>query len=174
MNKIIKVSIFFGILLSISLYAQESTLPKVQIKDIYGKSIDASTLTNNGKPFVIDFWATWCNPCIRELTNINKVYEKWQTETGVKVFAISIDDSRTSKKVPQFVKGRGWKFDIYLDENSDLKRAMNAGYPPQTFLFDGSGKLVWQHSGYAEGNEEELYNKIKELGTEPNQENKKN
>ena len=107
-------------------------------------------------------------------TNINKVYEKWQTETGVKVFAISIDDSRTSKKVPQFVKGRGWKFDIYLDENSDLKRAMNAGYPPQTFLFDGSGKLVWQHSGYAEGNEEELYNKIKELGTEPNQENKKN
>jgi hypothetical protein len=51
---------------------------------------------------------------------------------------------------------------------------MNAGYPPQTFLFDGSGKLVWQHSGYAEGNEEELYNKIKELGTEPNQENKKN
>jgi len=174
MNKIIKVSIFFGILFSISLYAQESTLPKVQIKDIYGKSIDASTLTNNGKPFVIDFWATWCNPCIRELTNINKVYEKWQTETGVKVFAISIDDSRTSKKVPQFVKGRGWKFDIYLDENSDLKRAMNAGYPPQTFLFDGSGKLVWQHSGYAEGNEEELYNKIKELGTEPNQENKKN
>lgn len=170
MNKIIKIIVFLGFLFSFTLFADDSSIPKVQIKDLYGKSIDASTLNNEGKPFVIDFWATWCNPCIRELTNINKVYDKWQQETGVKIYAVSIDDSRTAKKVSQFVKGRGWKFDVFLDENSDLKRAMNAGPPPQTYLFDGNGKLVWQHSGYAEGNEEKLYNKIKELLAEPKQE----
>jgi len=170
MNKLIKIIVFLGILFSINLSAQENAIPKVQIKDMYGKSIDASTLNNEGKPFVIDFWATWCTPCIRELTNIHKVYEKWQQETGVKFFAISIDDSRTAKKVPQFVKGRGWKFDVYIDENSDLKRAMNAAHPPQTYLYDGNGKLVWQHSGYAEGNEDELYSKIKELIESSNQE----
>jgi thiol-disulfide isomerase/thioredoxin len=174
MNKFIKIIVFVGILFSFKVFAEESSIPKVQVKDIYGKSIDASTLSNDGKPFVIDFWATWCNPCIRELTNISKVYEKWQEETVVKVYAISIDYSRTAKKVSQFVKGRGWKFDVFLDENSDLKRAMNAGHPPQTYLFDGNGKLVWQHSGYAEGNEDELFSKIKELISEPKQEIKNN
>jgi thioredoxin-related protein len=61
------------------------------------------------------------------------------------------------------VKGRGWDFEVYLDENSDLRRAMNVANPPHTFLYDGEGNLVYEHNGYAPGDEDELYEKIKEL-----------
>jgi len=171
MNKLIKIIVFLGILFSINLSAQENAIPKVQIKDMYGKSIDASTLNNEGKPFVIDFWATWCTPCIRELTNIHKVYEKWQQETGVKFLLYQLMIHALPRKVPQICQRQRMEIRrIILMKISDLKRAMNAGQPPQTYLFDGNGKLVWQHSGYAEGNEDELYSKIKELIESPNQE----
>lgn len=153
-------------------YSQNArTLPKVTVKDLQGKKIDASEFNNDGKPFLIDFWATWCVPCIRELTNIDKVYPKWQEETGVKMIAISLDDARTSKKVAPFVKGRNWKYEFYIDENSDLKRAMNVNNPPHTFLVNGKGEIIWEHSGYAEGGEDEIIKQVKEL-LEKEKENK--
>ena len=91
---------------------------------------------------------------------LNDVYADWQDETGVKIYAVSIDDSRSTAKVKPVVEGKGWDFDILLDVNSDLKRAMNVSNPPHTFLFDGNGKLVYQHTGYIEGGEEELYEEI--------------
>ena len=59
-------------------------LPKVVLKSIDGKTVSTDTLRNDGKPFIIDFFATWCKPCNRELTAISEVYEDWQKETGVK------------------------------------------------------------------------------------------
>ena len=66
-------------------------IPAVTLKSIDGQSVRTDTLSNNGKPFIIDFFATWCKPCNRELDAIAEVYEEWQEETGVKIFAISID-----------------------------------------------------------------------------------
>lgn len=147
-----------------NLFSQDvKTLPKVTVKDLQGNSVEATSFNNDGKPFLIDFWATWCVPCIRELNNISKVYDKWQEETGVKLIAVSIDDSRTSKKVAPFVKGRGWKFEFFIDENSELKRAMNVSNPPHTFLVNGKGEIIWEHTGYADGAEDEVIAKVKEL-----------
>lgn len=119
--------------------------------------IDADTLSNDGKPMVINFWATWCKPCVRELNAINDQYIDWVDETGVKIVAISIDDSRNSARVKPFVKSQGWEYEIYLDENQELKRALNVNNPPHTFLLDGEGNIVWQHSGYTPGDEDHLY-----------------
>ncbi len=165
MKKTINLITFLLIItLVIPAFSQDvKTLPKVTVKDLKGVPVEVSTFSNDGKPFIIDFWATWCVPCIRELANINKVYEKWQTETGVKLIAISIDDSRTSKKIPQFVKGRNWKYEFYNDENSDLKRAMGVNSPPHTFIVNVKGEIVWEHSGYADGSEEHVIEKVKEL-----------
>ncbi|MDR2511821.1 MAG: TlpA family protein disulfide reductase [Bacteroidales bacterium] len=147
-------------LLVIVAYSQE--LPSVQIKTIDGKTVNSNVLKeNDGKPIVLCFWATWCGPCIKEMTVLNENYEEWAEETGVKIIAISIDDSRTSNRVKPFVDARNWDFDVYLDVNSDLKRAMNVNNPPHTILLDGNGKIVWQHISYSDGDEEELYQKIK-------------
>ena len=85
-----------AICISISANAQ---LPSVQLKDISGKPVDSATLSNDGKPFIISFWATWCKPCIRELSAIHDVYPDWVDETGVKVYAISIDEAQNCTKL---------------------------------------------------------------------------
>lgn len=152
------------LLIGISLQAQDNKkLPSVNVKDLDGKVFNTSNIHNDGKPIVISFWATWCKPCIQELANMHDLYQKWQKETGVKVIAVSIDDSRSSKKVKPFVSGRSWTYEFLLDENSEFKRAMNVNNPPHTFLIDGNGNIVYEHNGYAPGDEKKLYQEIKKL-----------
>ena len=152
----------FAILFTGSLFAQNK-IPATEIKTLDGKIINTSTFKNDGKPIIISFWATWCKPCIKELKNIAEVYEDWQDETGVKLIAISVDDSRSMNRVAPFVNGRGWEYEVYLDPNNDFKRAMNVNNVPHVFLIDGNGKIVWQHTSYAEGDEEELYELVQKL-----------
>ncbi len=159
-KNLISVILFF---VAINLLAAEKKLPSVNVKDMDGKSFNTSTISNDGKPVIVNFWATWCKPCIQELANINELYDKWQKETGVKIIAVSLDDSRSSKKVKPFVKGRDWKYEVILDENSDFKRAMNVNAPPHTFLIDGKGNVVYEHNGYAPGDEHKLYKEIQKL-----------
>ncbi len=138
-------------------------LPSVNIKTIDGKAFNSKEFDNNGKPIIISFWATWCKPCIQELINISEVYEEWQKETGVKLIAISIDDARNTAKVPSFVKGKDWKYEVYLDVNSDFKRELGVNNVPHTFLLDGNKNVVWDHNSYTNGDEEKLYELVKKL-----------
>jgi cytochrome c biogenesis protein CcmG/thiol:disulfide interchange protein DsbE len=138
-------------------------IPSATLRKLDGGKINSSTFSNNGKPMIISFWATWCKPCISELNAIHENYPDWIKETGVKLIAISIDDGRSSANVSPFVKTKGWTYDIYLDENSDFKRVMNVNNPPQTFLIDGKGNIVWSHTGFAEGDEEKLYENLKKV-----------
>jgi len=146
--------------ISIATFAQ---IPATDIKDIDGKSFSTADISNDGKPIVISFWATWCKPCVKELSAIAEVYEDWQEETGVKVIAVSIDNARSMKRVAPFVSGKDWIFEVLLDPNSDFKRAMNVVNVPHTFLIDGEGNIVYQHTTYSDGDEEELYELIKKL-----------
>lgn len=147
------------------LSAQEKgrSIPAVNVKTLDGKTFNTSEINNNGKPIIISFWATWCKPCVTELSNIALVYEEWQEETGVQLIAISIDDARNLAKVAPFVNGKGWDYDVYLDPNGDLKRAMNVNLVPHTFLVNGDLQVVNQHNSYAEGDEFKLYEMIKKI-----------
>jgi len=144
-------------------FSQERSLPNIEVKTLKGGSFNIQELENDGKPMVISFWATWCKPCKKELNAIAEVYENWQDETGVKLIAISIDDTRSMSKVAPYVNSSDWDYDVYLDSNSDLKRAMGVSTVPHTFLINGEGKIVWNHKGYIDGDEEELYEQIEHL-----------
>jgi cytochrome c biogenesis protein CcmG, thiol:disulfide interchange protein DsbE len=157
-------------LLSLTFYGfgQETSkairkLPAISIQDINGHKINTAELSNNGKPIIISFWATWCKPCISELTTINEVYSDWQKETGVKLVAVSIDDARSSTKVLPLVNAKAWDYEVLLDQNGDFKRAMNVNVVPHTFLINGNGEIVWQHTSFIEGNELELIELVRKL-----------
>ncbi len=141
----------------------QNKIPSVEVKNIGGENINTSTISNDGKPIIISFWATWCKPCVQELTAISEQYEEWQKETGVKVIAVSTDDSRNMARVQPFVNSRSWEYEIYLDPNGDFKRALNVNNIPHTFLVNGKGEIVWQHNSYTPGDEEELFELVKKL-----------
>jgi cytochrome c biogenesis protein CcmG/thiol:disulfide interchange protein DsbE len=162
--KTVNLFIFFILLSSLS-FAQEK-LPNVVLKDMDGNSVNLSELSNNGKPIIINFWATWCAPCKRELNTISEMYEDWQEETGVKLYAVSIDDQRTVDRVKTYANANNWEYIVLLDTNSDLKRAMGVNNVPFTFLVDGKGNIVYKHNNYNPGDEEDLYKKIVKLASE--------
>ncbi len=149
-----------------SVIAQNSegrTIPSADVKTVEGKTVNTSKFANDGKPMIISFWATWCKPCKKELDAISENFEQWQKETGVKLIAISIDDSRSSGKVGTDAKSHGWDYEVYIDENQDFKRAMNVNNVPHAFIINGKGEIVWQHNSYAEGDEDLMYEALKKV-----------
>lgn len=164
MKNILTILIVF---LSLGAFAQTdtatATLPEISLKNVDGEDIQLADYGKNEKITVISFWATWCKPCIKELKNINGLLEEWVEEYDMELVAISVDDSRNAVKVKPMVNAFNWDFDILLDPNGDVQRAMNVANPPVTFLIDQNGTIVYTHTGYVEGDEYELEDHIKEL-----------
>lgn len=158
MKNLIFLTLFLA---SITMFAQ-SEFPSINITTLEGQTINTNQLSTDNKVTIISLWATWCVPCLKELDAISEVYPDWQEETGVKLIAISVDDSRTINRVRPMVNGKNWDYQIYLDTNNDLQRALGASTVPLTLLVQNN-KIVHRHSGYTPGAEFDLYDKILEL-----------
>ena len=160
MKQSVLIFIVMFTLSNVPMFAQ---LPAVTLKTMDGTEVRTDTLANDGKPFIIDFFATWCKPCNRELDAISEVYEEWQEETGVKIIAVSIDQAQNINKVKPLVSNHGWEYEVLLDPNGDFKRALGCQMIPYTIIVDGKGDIVYKHNGYTDGAETELIVKVREL-----------
>lgn len=160
--------IMLALLIGFSVYAQDEKkqgqkLPSIDLRTAGGEAFNTSDISNDGKPIILSFWALWCKPCIKELNTIADEYYDWQEETGVKLIAVSIDDARSSSKVKPFADGNDWDYEILLDVNGDFKRAMNVNMIPHTFILDGNGNVVWQHTSFSEGGELQLIDNVRKV-----------
>ena len=151
-----KKRIGISLIAALSVLSCFAALPEVTLRSMDGKEVNVSTLGVSGKPVIISFFATWCKPCMRELKAINELYADWQDETGVEMYLVSIDQGQDVQKVAPLVNGYGWEYKVLLDPNGSLKRAMNVQNVPHLFVVDGKGKIVYQHTGYTPGDEEEI------------------
>lgn len=158
-----QIFVTFAICLLAGIGVAQAQLPAVTLKSIDGSAVQSETLSNDGKPFIIDFFATWCKPCNRELSAIAEVYEDWQEETGVKVFAVSIDQAQNINKVKPLVDQNEWEYEVLLDPNSELLKALGGQMIPFVVVVDGNGNIVSKHSGYTDGDEEELIQEVRNL-----------
>lgn len=155
------ICVFVLCLFSTISFSQD-VLPSMKLDGLDGTKTDLNSISANDQLVIISLWATWCVPCKNELDAINEVYQEWIEKTNVKLYAISIDDARTVNRVKPLVNGKGWEFKVLLDTNSDLKRKLNAPSIPLTLLVKNN-KIIYRHSGYTPGSEDELYEKIKEF-----------
>ena len=157
--KLFIISLFF---IGLNLNAQ-TNLPDVSISNLEGKKILLKTdFSEKDKLYVYSFWATWCTPCINELDEINDLQKTWKKEVNFDVIAVSIDDSRTQKRVKPLTNGKEWEFIILLDSNQDLKRALTIVNVPYTIVVKNN-MIVHVQNGYVPGNELELFEKLKSL-----------
>jgi len=164
-----RLSVSLALIIFLTSYAQSpQTLPDLVLKDVNGKNKNISDYSKSGKVTVISFWATWCTPCKKELTNINdNLLETWREKYNVTLVAVSIDNAKNVLKVKPYVDGQAWDFDVLLDVNEDLKRALNVNNVPYTILLDKKGNIVWKHEGYVEGNEYILDEQVRKYAEMP-------
>lgn len=141
----------------------QKRLPSVSIENLQRQTILTPEIANADGPTIISFWATWCKPCLRELAAINADLSTWEQETNVKFIAISTDDARTKARVPGFVKSKQWNFDVFIDPNGDLQRAMNVLSIPYTIVLNKDGEIIYQHTSYAVGDEATYFEILKGL-----------
>lgn len=142
--------------LCFSIQNGNASLPEVTLRDVNGKEVAVASLAHQGKPVILSFFATWCKPCMRELEAIDELYPEWKEETGVEIYIVSIDQAQDTHKVKPLIDGQGWEFNVLLDPNGSLKRAMNVQNIPHLFVLDSKGKTVYTHAGYTDGDETEI------------------
>lgn len=156
-------NLLFAIMLFACALTASAQMPVVTLNDIEGNKVRTDTLAAPGRPVIVSFFATWCKPCMRELSAIAEVYDDWQADTGVELIAISIDEAQTSQRVKPLVDANGWPYRVLLDPNGELKRALGIQLIPFVMILDENGQIVYKHNGYNDGAENELLEKLIEL-----------
>lgn len=117
-------------------------LPSTEIKDATGKTVKLSDL--KGKPLLVNLWATWCVPCVKELPTLDKLAGQGG---NLQVVAIS-EDMEGARVVTPFLAKRGLKtLKPYLDTTNALLLGLKEPGLPVTILYDASGKEVWRMRG---------------------------
>ena len=160
MVKYVKTSLsILFILLTVSSLSQ-NIVPNTKLKNLESEFIYTNDVLIENNFYIISFWATWCIPCINELDAIVDIYEELEKD-NVEVIAISTDDARTKKRVRPMINGKDWNFKILLDENHDLKRALNIVGIPHTIITKDT-KIIYRRIGYSPGEEVDLFEFIRE------------
>jgi len=154
-------------LFSLFITAQESEelagrrAPNFVLENLDGDYVELNQEIGEG-PILLSFWATWCKPCIEELTEFKKLYDDYK-DKGFKLLAISTDSERTVAKVKPYVKSKNYDFPVLYDTSGDVARIYYARAVPFTVLIDEKGAIVYSHLGYMRGDEQIVNDKVKEM-----------
>lgn len=154
--KQLTILLLFLFALSLTVEAQKS-IPSVNVKTLNGQTLDLKEyVAGLNKTVIIDFWATWCSPCKKELDYIMDYYGDWQAKYKVELIAITIDNQRALPKVPAMVESKGWTYTILSGNEEAMRNAFNFQTIPQTLVATKDGVIIFEHNGYVPGDEEEL------------------
>jgi cytochrome c biogenesis protein CcmG, thiol:disulfide interchange protein DsbE len=114
----------------------------------------------SGKVTVVDFWATWCEPCKKSFPKYQELYVKYKA-SGLEIAAVSVDDEKGS--IPAFAKSHGAKFPVGWDNGKKIADQYKPENMPTAYVIDKNGVVKFVHKGYHDGEEKELEKEIKGL-----------
>lgn len=136
--------------------------PDFRVTDVDGQKVALKDVLGKG-PVVVDFWATWCKPCLKELPYVDRIREQY-AERGVQVLAVTIDSPKSQNQVKKLVDTHGYGFRVLLDGEQEVFRKLQGkGSVPYLVVLDAEGFIRYQHTGYRPGDENELEAIVKQL-----------
>ncbi|HXZ48252.1 MAG TPA: TlpA disulfide reductase family protein [Usitatibacter sp.] len=138
-------------------WAERATPPLV-LKDLAGREVDLRSL--RGHVVLVNFWATWCGPCIAEMPALQRLHERLGGEP-FEVLAVNYGESRP--KVEGFVRKKGFTFDVLLDPDQAAADAWKARGLPMTYLVDADGRVRYWSFGERDWSSGESLHQVEEL-----------
>ena len=151
---------FFFVLLFLTTI-EAKKIPDLKIKLLDGSKTSLAELTKDG-PLMIDFWATWCVPCLKVMKYLDEYHIEYKDQ-GFKVLMINTDSPRSIGKVKSYLKSQNHQFLIGLDPNKVISKKLNGLVMPTLILVEKGGEIKWRHQGYLPGEEEEIKKQITQL-----------
>lgn len=142
-------------------WTEETRTYDFKLPDLEGKEVSLQELLAHG-PVLVDFWATWCKPCAKELPHLDAIAKEFAGR-GVSVVAVSVDNPRSVSKVRSYVKSQNFSFIVVLDTNGEAKRAFKAFSQPYTVMLNPDGTKAFSNIGYKPGDEKIIREKIAAL-----------
>jgi peroxiredoxin len=133
-------------------------------RDLDGNKVQLKKLLEGG-PVLLDFWALWCVPCLKELPKIQEIRTRYKNR-GLTVIAVNEDSPSDQSKVKPFVKQKRFDFVVVIDEDKDIWNGFKLVTMPTTILLDRQGKVIYSHTGYKPGDEAKLIKHLEALFAE--------
>ncbi|MBP6182227.1 TlpA disulfide reductase family protein [Flavobacterium sp.] len=143
---------------------QAQTIKNFNLKDTQNTTHSYEGL-KGAKLTVIDFWATWCKPCVKAIPELNIIYDQFK-DKGVSFIGINCDGPRSVAKVGPMSKSLQIKYPVVLDMDATVKTQLNLSAFPTLILIDQKGKIVWIHEGFVSGDEKEIIAQIEKYCNE--------
>ena len=146
--------LFFIPFLFISFLISQNVSPNLKLTKLNGRTITLSEYLKKG-PVLINFWATWCSPCKKEMVYLDKFERKYKDE-GLSILSISVDSQKSLSHVRSYIRANDYIYDVFLDPNRQVFKKLNGNLMPTNVLIDTEGKVLWRHYGYIPGDEENM------------------
>jgi thiol-disulfide isomerase/thioredoxin len=156
-----KIRVFITICIFSSSFSYSQNIRDFSAQTVNSEFVNFSALMGKHVT-VIDFWASWCKPCLKAMPQLNSIDDDYAGK-GVKVIGINTDGPRSLSKVKPIINTLGINYPILLDLNGQLVNDFNVSALPFLIILDHEGKVVYQHEGYVRGDEREWEAKINEL-----------
>lgn len=135
--------------------------PAIMLRSVKGELIN--TAGQNGKVLIINFWATWCPPCIAEMPSINEMYQHYKNNPNVLVLPVDVDNN-FQKSIP-FMQRNHYALPVY-NINGDLPQEFVSGAVPTTVIINKKGVIAARHEGAANYTDKRFYAYIDKLASE--------
>ena len=139
-------------------------IPNFRLKNLDNRTVSFNSL--KGEQFtVIDFWATWCKPCVKSIPKLVEISNEFEDQ-GVQFIGISIDGPRNLAKVKPFARSLGMTYPVLLDVNSEVMPKLSVRAVPTLLIVNADNEIVYVHEGYKAGEETEIREEILKLLSE--------
>ncbi|MDP6570431.1 MAG: TlpA disulfide reductase family protein [Candidatus Marinimicrobia bacterium] len=139
-------------------WAEKNHLPKTRLKDLNNKKQELNTFYKDG-PILLNFWNLACEPCKKEMKELNKIHIKY-ADKGFEVVSINIDNTRSMSKVKSYVNSQKYAFKVLSDPRAELFRKTGGKVMPYVLIAGKEGEIINRHVGYNPGDEKKLEEEI--------------